>query len=338
MPITRRNLLKYAAISAVPAVLGQPARSMANTKLTGVIYQTPTYKAIVGNAHKFVDAVAKASDGKTIIDFYDSGKLVKADEQLPALRAGSIDLMFHTSSYISRSLPILGVCGMPGVVGSLYEHPERLYRGTPLFDIINKELSKADLYALSIGGIMEPEYLWSAKGKNYQSLEDLKGVKVRVTGYEATNALKAYGVVPIRISSSELYTSLQRGVVDAVVANVSTVVGRKLQEQLSSCYKLPITAYSIIPMMLRSRWDKLDGPVRDALLGGAKWYDENSHDETVKIFADYWKVVADAGVKSTEADKSAIDTFTKNSESIRQEWAKQFPDGLGEKALQLAEG
>ena len=49
------------------------------------------------------------------IDFFDSGTLVKTDEQVPALRAGTIQFMFHTTSYITRTFPILGITGLPSL-------------------------------------------------------------------------------------------------------------------------------------------------------------------------------------------------------------------------------
>lgn len=101
------------------------------------------------------------------------------------------------------------------------------------------------------GGILEPEYIWSGEAKPVRSLEDLRGEKVRVVSFEATKALEPYGIAAVRIPSSETYMALQRGTVDAGVFNISTVIGRSLQEQLAYCYKLPTTGFTVAPFILR---------------------------------------------------------------------------------------
>ncbi|HIC67628.1 MAG TPA: C4-dicarboxylate ABC transporter substrate-binding protein, partial [Paracoccus sp.] len=139
---TRRQILGATAALGGLSLAGLPRRAFAAETLTGVSYLPPSYADLAYGSQGLVDRVNKAGEGVVALDYYDSGRLVAADEQLPALRAGTIDFMFHTSSYVTRSLPILGVLGLPGVVGPLYENPDRLRRGAPLFELIAAELEK----------------------------------------------------------------------------------------------------------------------------------------------------------------------------------------------------
>jgi TRAP-type transport system periplasmic protein len=345
MPFTRRQSLKLGLIAAASTVLSAgPLFSIpaaAATNLTGAYYIPASYEVLSSGPAGFIKYLKDNASDKVNIDFYDSGQLVKADEQLPALRSGSIDFMFHTISYITRSVPVLGITGLPGVVDELYKHPERLAIGSPLFNLINEELAKENLYMLSLGGgILEPEYIWSTEASPIRSLADLDGKKVRVVSYEATQVLAHYHAAAVRIPSSETYLALQRGTVDAGVFNISTVIGRSLHEQLAYCYKLPSTAFTIAPFMLRDRWDALDTDTRAALQEAAQWYNDNfvgtANTETYPN--KFWPKVTAAGVEIIEPSAEDMASFNEATHSVWDKWKEEVGEDLGTRAIELALG
>lgn len=346
MSMSRRNLLKFslgatagAAFLGSGSLLSRPAS--AATTLTGVYYIPPSYKAISYAPDKFVEQLQNFSGADISVDYYPSGQLLKADEQLPALRSRSIDFMFHTTSYVTRSLPILGITGLPGIVGELYSNPERLAKGSPLFNLINEELAKENLYMLTAGGgVLQPEYIWSTKASPVRTLEDLRGKKVRVVSFEATKALEKYNVAAVRIPSSETYLALQRGTVDAGVFNISTVIGRSLQEQLAYCYSLPTTGYTVAPFMLRDRWDSLDPALKQAFEEASDGYARNfAPYANEDIYPnEYWPKVKEAGVEviePTDADRAA---FNDAIQSVWNHWKEQVGEEVGQRAIDLALG
>lgn len=346
MNMTRRNVLKTAAMaSAGAAILGpgglMARRAQAATTFTGVTYLPPSYRALTYGSAGFIDFLREHGEDIMEVDFYDSGQLLQADEQLPALRARTIDFMFHTTSYITRSVPILGILGLPGVVGELYSNPQRLRHGSPLFELINEQLASENLYMLtSGGGILEPEYLWSTSTSPVRSLDELRGKKVRVVSFEATSALEEYNIGAVRIPSSETYLALQRGTVDAGVFNISTIIGRSLQEQLAVCYQLPITGFSVAPFMLRDRWDSLDDDMREVLSGAASWYDENfiSHCNDGIYPDDYWPLVNAANIEVIAPSEADLATFNEATHKVWDEWKEQVGNDVGERAIALALG
>ena len=346
MPMTRRALLKNTTLaSASFALIGGQSlfagRASAATKLTGAYYIPPSYEALSYGSNGFIDYLKKQGGDALSVDFYHSSQLVKADEQLPALRAGAIDFMFHTTSYITRSLPILGITGLPGVVGELYRNPERLAKGSPLMTLINEELAKDNIYMLtSGGGILQPEYIWSTAASPIRSLDGVRGKKIRIVSFEATTALKPFNIAAVRIASSETYMALQRGTIDAAVANISTVYGRSLQEQLKVCYELPMTAYTVAPFMLRSRWDALEGDIKQSIEGAAQWYEENFASYcNGEIYPNkYWPAVKEAGVEVVLPSEEDLATYRESSQVVWEEWKEQVGKEVGEKAIALALG
>ena len=342
MTINRREFLRFSGGAAGAALFGGFVPSAyAAMRMTGVTYLPQSYKALSFGSNGLVEHLKKNASKAIQVDFFDSGKLLKADEQLPALRSGNINFMFHTTSYITRSVPILGVLGLPGVVEELHKHPERTKIGSPLFKLMNEQLAKDDLYMLSMGGgILEPEYLWSAKSQHIESLDAIKGKRVRVVSFEATGVMEKFGAAAVRIPSSELYLAMQRGTVDAAVANISTIIGRSIQEQSGSCYRLPITAYAIAVFVQKSRWAKWPADVRAGMEAAAAWFDaESAKEANAKIYPnEYWPKVKAAGVKVVEPTAADIARLDAAGETVRETWVKQVGADVGRKAMALALG
>lgn len=342
MHTNRRGFLALGGTLAAGSALGLPgSRARAAETLTGVTYLPPSYKALSFGSSGFVEYL-KSNHAETVsVDFYDSGRLLKADEQLPALRSGTIDFMFHTTSYITRSLPILGITGLPGVVEELYEHPERLAIGSPLFDLVNQELANNDLVMLTAGGgLLEPEYVWSTEAAPIASLDDIAGKRIRAVSFEATKVIEHLGGAPTRIPSSELYLALQRGTVDAAVANISTIIGRSIQEQIAQVYRIPITGFGIAVFVEKRRWATMAPAVKEAMQDAARWFDERSAATANDVIYqdEYWPLVEKMGIEIIEPDKAAIDRLASISEGVRAAWVEEVGSEVGARAIALATG
>lgn len=338
---TRRNFMQGSAAMAGLGAIGLPQIARAAETLTGVTYLPPSYEDLAFGYQGLVDKINENGGDAVSLDFHDSGRLLAADEQLPALRSGNIDFMFHTTSYITRSLPMLGVLGLPGVVGTLYENPDRLKRGSPLFELIAEEIAKQGLTCLTLGGgIMEPEYVWSVEDAPIKSLADVSGKKIRLVSFEATEAMEHFGAAAVRIPSSELYLALERGTVDAAVANISTINGRSIQEQIKYAYKLPVTAFAIGVFVMTKRWEAMPQEVRDAFMTGVEWFDTESARAANEDYfaAKYWPAFEEAGIEIIEPSDEELAEFDQINEDVRDVWLKEVGDEVGRKAIALATG
>lgn len=337
MTMNRRTFLQTTAAAGSLMSLGAPA--FAKTTLTGVSYLPPSYTALSFGSAGFVERLSQSD--AVAVDYYDSAKLLKADEQLPALNSGAIDFMFHTTSYITRSVPILGITGLPSVVEALHDNPDRLAKGSPLYELINEEMQKEGLYMHSLmGNILEPEYMWSTKAAPIQSIADLSGKKVRVVSFEATQVIEDFGAAAVRIPSSELYLALQRGTVDAAVANISTVVGRSLQEQLGFVHKLPLTAYGIGLFTTTKRWETMSSDAQAAFTEAADWLDANGAKEANDVIYpnEFWPMMDAAGIEVIEPTEEDLAQLAEASKAVDAAWMEEVGAEVGERAIALALG
>ena len=61
-------------------------------------------------------------------------------------------------------------------------------------------------------------------------VEDLRGMKIRVTAGLTADIYRELGAVPVSIAAAEIYPAFQRGVLDAVTLSLSDIVAYRLQE------------------------------------------------------------------------------------------------------------
>src|SRR5690606_17021155 len=129
--------------------------------------------------------------------------------------------IFHTDSYIAGTHPILGAMELPYLYDSRDGYIENAKRGTPIFEKINEELAKQNLYMLATtAGFIE--HIWTVD-KPIRSPEDLRGLRIRTPGLIESKFLEELGGSTTTLSSAELYEALERGTIDGLVAYVGTI-------------------------------------------------------------------------------------------------------------------
>lgn len=319
--------------------LAAKARAV-NTRYRGVTYLTRAYRAIMSPIDGFILQLKTGTSDFLDVEFFDSATLMTADRQTMGLKSGTADFAFQTTSYLTDSCPVLGILGLPGVVRELYDNGNRIAMDSPLWRLINEQLAKRNLFMLTAGGgILEPEYLWS-RTEEISNLKSLEGKRCRVVGHEASEVLKSFGATPVRIPSSDCYLALQRGRVDALLANVSTIIGRSLYKQLRYCYQMPITAFSIALFLQKDRWDEMPARDRGVFTKAARWYDRNAAATINKkdYPEEYWPGVVKSGIIVSQPSPEELENFHQQALLTWDMWKKRVGEEVGARAIRLAMG
>lgn len=139
------------------------------------------------------------------------------------------------------------------------------------------------------------------KDKPIKSLEDLKGLKIRVSSRNVGDLLTAWGTSPVSMPITEVYNSMSTGVIDGVYTDASVLQSFKLNEVTQYVTKGMHSALS--PQFLsmnRDSWEGLDEAGKAAMtkLTGVEMSEKGR-----KIQADH----AEAALKAfTESGKEVI--------------------------------
>jgi TRAP-type C4-dicarboxylate transport system substrate-binding protein len=116
---------------------------------------------------------------------------------------------------------------------------------------LNKEY--ADVKILWLSG--SPPYQIQSK-KPITSLSSFKGLKVRAAG-QMGKAVEAMGGVAVAMPMTDVYTSLQRGVVDATVNSFDTIAIFKLNEVITSVTEFNLACLPMVYVMNKDAFAKL---------------------------------------------------------------------------------
>ncbi len=164
--------------------------------------------------------VAELTQGQIRITMVPVEAIVKHSETLEAISAGFLDGHITASGYFSGKDPAFGLLG--NTVGA-WSQPEEMLRfieeggGRELYDELLTPYGVKFIGAITTG----LEALVSKVPIN--GVADLKGLKIRAPEGLVQSVFSAAGASPVNLPSSEVYTSLDKGLIDAADYTVFSV-------------------------------------------------------------------------------------------------------------------
>lgn len=177
----------------------------------------------------FMERVTELTDGQVEFDYYPSEQLGKLSDLFDLTGTGVADIGLYMSPYYPSKMPITnGILTMPGTYSMAYEGTmayHELSKQSPILenDFLNNGVRPLFGYAI-------PVYEYWTTGKEIKVPQDLKGMKVRVSGDIATKAMSDLGASPINITVAEMYEALERGVIDSVGLYAASMVDYGMDE------------------------------------------------------------------------------------------------------------
>lgn len=219
-----------------------------------------THSMWVDGGQVFVDAVTAAGGGKVKFDVYPSAQLGK--DNLGVLTSNLADISIVVPSYAQEKFPLSAVVELPGGYSTSCEGTAKFWDlSKPGGFLATEELDALNLHPLFVL-TLAPYNVMTSK-KEIATMEDLSGLKLRVTGEAMDKTVRALGGVPVRITSSEMYDSLSRGTVDGALYPFSGVTPYKMEEVLHHSVSGPrLGSGIVIYSMSKQGWAKLSDEMK----------------------------------------------------------------------------
>lgn len=172
----------------------------------------PPHFPIMGEgADRFAKEVEAMSEGQLKIQVYGGGELVPPFETFDAVSQGMAEMGHSSAYYWAGKAPATQF--FPGIPFGMnpQETNAWIYYGGGL-DLWRELYSRFNLIPFPAGNTGAQMGGWFNKEIN--SVEDLKGLKMRMPGIGG-KVLSEAGGTPILSPAGEIYTNLERGVIDA---------------------------------------------------------------------------------------------------------------------------
>ncbi|MGD1983760.1 MAG: TRAP transporter substrate-binding protein DctP [Chromatiaceae bacterium] len=180
-------------------------------------------------AQMVADEVAAADVGLEL-KIFPSKSLFKPREQYRPLTRGRLDMTVVPLAYAAGQRPAYNLTLMPGLVKN-HDHAARLVE-SPFMTELEKIMAQDDVMVLVHGYLAGG---FAGKEKCITGPDDVQGLKVRAAGKSFEQMLAAAGASITSMPSSEIYSAMQTGVLDAANTSSSSFVSYRLYEQLK-CY------------------------------------------------------------------------------------------------------
>ncbi|MEO8410744.1 MAG: TRAP transporter substrate-binding protein, partial [Propionivibrio sp.] len=196
--------------AATLAVLA-PAAAHAQTVLR-LAENQPESNPVTVAMYKFADLVKEYSNGQVIVQVFPGAQLGQETETIEQTQAGIIDLTRVNSVPLANVSPSMGAFTLPYVFAN-WNHKYKVLDG----DIGAEVLADLEKVGLIGFGYMDAgtRSFYTVKNKPIRSIEDLKGLKIRVQPAPISiRMMELLGAVPTPMNYGEVYSSLQSGVID----------------------------------------------------------------------------------------------------------------------------
>ncbi|MBW2028607.1 MAG: TRAP transporter substrate-binding protein DctP [Deltaproteobacteria bacterium] len=194
--------------------------------------------------------------GQLKIVYKGAGEVIRNREQVEACRSGLIDMVFTATSYYTSIMPEMDTFSLS---------PMRPWeeRAVGLYDYIEKlHNQKANVHFLGRVGTGTFFYLFLARP--IKVVDDLRGMKVRSS---PTNIpfLKLVGAEPVSMPPPDVYTAMERGVVDGFILPPHTI--RDFGLVKPSKYMVQPGIYKACQTVLINLdvWNRLPGHLQELL-------------------------------------------------------------------------
>jgi TRAP-type C4-dicarboxylate transport system substrate-binding protein len=228
----------------------------------------------------WVKKVEDATKGKVKIEVYYSQTLAKGPDIWNAVKSGIADMGWCFHGYWPGMTPLADVITLPSLPFKTAEKgSEVLWKLYEKFPQIRNEFK--DVHVLQLW-TSAPYFLITTK-KQVKTLEDLKGMKIRVTGGPPTDQMKALGAVPMLIPMPDNYISLQKGVIDGMGAPWEAIYAFRLYEVVKYYTIVPLSAVYFSMSVNKQKWNSLPKDIQQAIasvsgLDAAKFWGHNFFD------------------------------------------------------------
>ena len=311
------------------AALGAGAQvSAQEIKLTFADQNSPQAWGPTHALQPWVKQVEAVTKGRLKLEVYPSQTLVKGVDMWKAAAAGTIDIGWCVQSYWADLTPLSEVISLPGLPADLpsEKYSEVIWRLYEKYPAIRKEFEGAGVQPLAL--YMAGTYFVLSSKKQVQTVEDMKGMKIRTVGGPAIEHMKALGGVPTPMPMPDVYQALDKGVIDGAGVPWEAIHGFRLYEVAKYVTLVPLARVFFSICANKRKIDSLPADVREQLmsvsgLAGSKFWGKNFFDSAEDGVMEAVKK-ANKEIVKLQPPPAELERWVKLAAPIHDEWVKKM--------------
>ena len=308
---TARAIAASTALSTAAALIGTAASATETWKF--YMHQSAPNFATSRGARMLTEEIDKATNGELKMQLHLSGTLQISPSDITRAVGENI-VQIGDDLFNSGNIPVAGIARLPMLVQSYDDF-------TKVAAVLEPYIEKA--FAAKGSTVLAAysypmQVVWGKK--KLESLDDIKGLKLRVAAPEQGEFVRRFGGTSITMSAPEVPSALDRGVVDGIfTAGVGAVLWKDL---LKYGFLIVVNVNNSYIIANTDAFNKLtpdlQGKLRKVAQGIARWNQETMRTEE----AASQNTLKDAGYVLTQPKPPEITRATETMRPYWDEWAK----------------
>jgi len=249
----------------------------------------------------FVDQVSEGAKGRLKIDWVGGPEVIKAFDQIHALKAGTIDMiLYYPFPYMKPLMPEAEAKGL----SELAEWEERK---SGAFDLWSKIFAER-VNAKYLGSFHNLVGYHIYCNKKIESIDDFKGMKIRAQPLYIP-LLESLSAAPVTMRPPEIYTAMERGVVDGFMWPKVGMISWGLQEVTK--YVIQPSVFQMCPATVINldKWSKIPKDLQEMIMEVMKNMEYVATMRNLLIVEKEDKVREQAGMKYLQLPPADAEKF-----------------------------
>ena len=241
------------------ALLQAAASAAEPIKLKLSFFSSDTASLYNGGVKPFVDAVNSEAKGLLEIEVFFRGTLGKAPAEQPQLvRDGVADIAFIVPGYTADQFPDNAVIELPG----LFRDQQEASLAYTRMIAANALRGYQDFFVITAFTV-EPHSIHTRRA--IASLDDLKGLKIRVNNPTEATTFEKLGMQAVVMPANQIADALGSGAIDGAALPPSMLAEFGLGRLATHHYVIHADAPSLAFVMSRSKFASLPPQAQDII-------------------------------------------------------------------------
>ncbi|MDD5700937.1 MAG: TRAP transporter substrate-binding protein DctP [Dehalococcoidales bacterium] len=261
--------------------------------------------------------ITKNTGGKVEFTFYHN-TLGKPGDFLNLLNGGACDIANLTPGEYPNQFPMETILELPGI-----GFGDRAQRIDVMWRLLDKgyftSLAKYKVLAFNPTPVMNFYFV-----NPVNSVADMKGLRIRASDKNVLNIIGKIGAVPTSMATTDVYMSLQRGVLDGVYTAYEQVLQQKYYEVVKYSVSNPLTQGCLFIIMNKNVWDSMQADVQSGVNQAIDEY-KSAYlarvQENDKMFI---KLLEDQGMTVSTFTDSEMTTIFQAAETVKSDALKNL--------------
>ena len=213
----------------------------------------------VNAAQPWLDRITDATGGKVQFETFYSDTLCKGTEAWNATKNGVSDLSWMFHGYWANKTTLADVISLPFMPFTSAKQASgifwKLYEKYPTLQFQFRENHVLLTFT------SEPYFLITRE-KQVKTIDDLKGLKIRVVAGSSLNFMRVLGATPVTMGMPDTAAALRNGEIDGMAAPWEAIVSFKLNDVVKYYTYMPLFTVYFTQAMNNIKWNSLPEDVK----------------------------------------------------------------------------